>query len=49
MKELELLEKFHDLNLTGDSSTGSLHCGTIIVQNELMSKIKALQQTDEVV
>lgn len=49
VKGQELLEKFCDLNLEEDSSTYGLHCGTVIVKNELMRKINALQQTNGVV
>lgn len=49
VKGLELFEQFYDLNLKDDSSTDGLHCGTIIMQNELISTIKAIQQDDEVV
>jgi hypothetical protein len=49
VRGLELLEKFCDLNLSEDPSTGKLQCGRIIVHNELMDKIKALQLTDELV
>lgn len=49
VKGLELLEKFCDLNLNEDSSTGKLQCGRIIVHNKLMDKVKALQRTDELI
>lgn len=49
VKGLELLKQFRDLNLNKDSSIDGLHCGTITMQNGLMSKIKAIQQDYEVV
>ena len=49
VKGLELLDKFRDLSLNVDSSTGKLHCGMITVDNELMNEIRVLQETDEVI
>ncbi|PNX61004.1 retrotransposon-related protein, partial [Trifolium pratense] len=40
VKGLELLEKFRDLDLNLDSSTGQVHCGMIAIENELMNELK---------
>ncbi|MCI38166.1 hypothetical protein A2U01_0059394, partial [Trifolium medium] len=47
VKGLELLEKFRDLDLNLDSSTGKVYCGMITIENELMNEIMDLQETDE--
>jgi hypothetical protein len=47
LKGLELLEKFRDLDLNLDTSTGKLHCGMITIENELMNEIIELQKIDE--
>ncbi|MCI85108.1 hypothetical protein A2U01_0106387, partial [Trifolium medium] len=47
VKGLELLEKFRDLDLNLDSSTGQVYCGMIAIENEPMKEIMDLQKTDE--
>ncbi|GAU51685.1 hypothetical protein TSUD_414990 [Trifolium subterraneum] len=47
VKGLELLEKFRDLNLNLDPSTGQVYCGMITIENELINEIMDLQKTDE--
>jgi len=49
VKGLELLEKFRDLDLNLDSSTGMIYCGMINVNNGLMNEIRVLQETDQVI